>query len=77
VTDDRTTFDGAAERVIAVAVPWAFVALFAVLYGRLLFPRFGDNLLLTVLVAFAGLALISSVAAAVTLTRDVLAGRPV
>ena len=70
-------FRGPREKAVALAVPWVFVAAFAAFCWRFLLPRAGDNLLLMILVVFAGLALISFTAAALTFSRDVIANRPI
>jgi hypothetical protein len=65
----------AVQRLGVLAVPWIFVAVYAALYLALLLPRvqYGG---LAVLVAVVAAAVWCSFAvAAVTFSRDVLAGR--
>jgi hypothetical protein len=62
---------------VALAVPWVFLAAFAALYALVVLPRLRDAapLALCVFGAFIGLVFVIFVVAAVTFSRDVLAGR--
>jgi voltage-gated potassium channel Kch len=62
--------------VVAVAVPWVFLAVFAALYLWLAVPRLRDGHPLAICVgAFVGLAFIVFLVAAVTFSRDVVLNR--
>jgi hypothetical protein len=64
------------QRIRVLIAPWAFVALFAVVWVGILVPRaLGGQAALICISVLAGLALLSFVIAAVSFSRDVLAGR--
>ena len=64
------------ERVQVLLVPWGFVAIYAAIYVGLVLPRAASGHVLAVIVAaiIACVWLVFAVAA-VTFSRDVLAGR--
>jgi hypothetical protein len=64
------------RKVVAVAVPWVFLAVFAILYTLLALPRLRDGHPLAIcLGAFVGLVFIVFTVAAVTFSRDVVLNR--
>ena len=64
------------RKVVTVAVPWVFLAAFAVLYAFLFLPRLREGSVLAVCVgAFIALVFVSFFVAAITFSRDVLLGR--
>jgi hypothetical protein len=66
----------ASRRLAALAVPWAFLLVFAFLYVTFLWPRVTTGGLVPVCFgAVVGLVFFSFAAAAVTFSRDVLSGR--
>lgn len=65
-----------ARKFVAVAVPWLFLAAFAVLYLTFAVPRVREGQPLAVcLGAFVGLVFVVFLVAAVTFSRDVVADR--
>jgi hypothetical protein len=63
-------------KLAAVLVPWVFLCLFATVYAFVLLPRMRDGAWLALcLGAFVAFVFVCFVAAAVTFSRDVLAGR--
>ena len=66
----------ARRKITAVAVPWVFVALFALLYALFVLPRVRDGAVLAVCVgAFIALVFVIFLVAAITFSRDVLLNR--
>jgi hypothetical protein len=64
------------RKLAALVVPWAFVCVFATLYVLVFLPRLRDAPWPALcLGAFVALVFVSFVVAAVTFSRDVLAGR--
>ena len=64
------------QRLGVLVAPWLFVVLFAALWLGVLLPRAQSGHAALVCVSLlAGLALVSFAIAAVTFSRDVLAGR--
>jgi len=64
------------RKVVAVAVPWVFLAAFATLYVLLALPRLREGQFLALcLGAFIGMAFVVFTVAAVTFSRDVLLDR--
>ena len=65
-----------ARKLVAIAVPWLFLVVFAALYLWLALPRVRDGHPLAIcLGAFVGLVFVVFVVAAVTFSRDVLTSR--
>lgn len=64
------------HRLVALLVPWVFLAIFLTLFLSVLWPRMlAGSGLATVLGAIAVLVFVSFLAAAVTFSRDVLLRR--
>ncbi len=64
------------RKVVAVAVPWVFLLLFAALYLLLALPRVLDGHPLAIcLGAFVALVFVVFFVAAITFSRDVLSSR--
>jgi hypothetical protein len=65
-----------AQKVAAVAVPWAFLVVFAALYLLLIMPRMREGAIAALCFGgFLALVFACFFAAAVTFSRDVLTGR--
>jgi hypothetical protein len=63
-------------KLAALLVPWAFLCVFAALYSTFLLPRMRDGHVAALcLGAFVALVFVSFFVAAITFSRDVLAGR--
>jgi hypothetical protein len=70
------TRPGALRKVVAVAVPWVFLAVFATLYLTLALPRVRDGHPLAICVgAFVALVFVVFFVAAITFSRDVVLDR--
>jgi hypothetical protein len=66
----------APRKVAALLVPWAFVALFGVLYATFLLPKLSEGHVATLcLGAFVTLVFVVAVVTAVIFSRDVLLDR--
>jgi hypothetical protein len=64
------------RRLAVLLLPWLYLALFALLYAVVVWPRAGGGHLPGILLAgVAGEVFLVFAVAAVTFTRDVLAGR--
>jgi len=64
------------RKVVAIAVPWVFLAAFATVYVLLALPRLREGQFLALcLGAFIALAFVVFCVAAITFSRDVLLGR--
>lgn len=67
---------GPTRKVVAVAVPWAFLAAFATLYVLFALPRVRDGQLLAVILGTCiALVFVVFTVAAITFTRDVITNR--
>jgi hypothetical protein len=65
-----------ARKFVAVAVPWVFLAVFALLYVTFAFPRVRDGQPLALcLGAFIALVFVVFLVAAITFSRDVVRNR--
>ena len=65
-----------ARKLVAVAVPWVFLAAFAILYVLLALPRVREGQALALcLGAFVALVFVVFLVAAVTFSRDVILNR--
>jgi hypothetical protein len=63
------------QRLAVLALPWAFLALFALAYALLLWPRAADGHVLAIAVSlFLALVFVTNLLAAMTFSRDVLRG---
>jgi hypothetical protein len=66
----------AGRKLVAIAVPWVFLVVFAALYLLLALPRVRDGHPLAIcLGAFVALVFVVFFVAAVTFSRDVLTSR--
>ena len=64
------------QKVAVLLVPWLFLAIFAFLFSNFLLPHARSGHVAAVCFAmFVGMTFISFTIAAVTFSRDVLAGR--
>ncbi len=64
------------RKVVAIAVPWVFLAAFATVYVLLALPHLREGQFLALcLGAFIALAFVVFFVAAITFSRDVLLGR--
>ena len=67
---------GGGKKLAVLLLPWAFLVVFGFLYLRVLLPRAQEGHALAVcLGAFIALVFVSFLVAAVSFSRDVLAGR--
>jgi len=67
---------GTLRKIVAVAVPWVFLIVFAILYVTLALPRVRDGHPLAIcLGAFVALVFVVFFVAAITFSRDVVLNR--
>lgn len=66
---------GAGRKAALIALPWLFLVLFAYLYVTVLLPRAtSGHIVAACFGVFVALVFVSFTVAAITFTRDVLAG---
>jgi hypothetical protein len=65
-----------ARKIVAVAVPWVFLALFAAIYLTVALPRVLEGHVVAICVgAFVALVFVVFTVAAITFSRDVVLNR--